>query len=324
MDQRLAKVSPAGGGGGGSPGPKGDQGIQGLKGDSGDVGPKGDQGIQGLKGDSGDVGPKGDQGIQGLKGDPGQNGHSPVVAFGTTQATADQLTVDGVVTGPHLTGPAGTTDHGSQQGLGDDDHSQYYNEARGDARYLKLAGGTLAGPVVAVTAPAGTLSDGGGDAPLEIRAGAVGGHAYVVLHSPNMFAQKFGMDEAGDLYVGSYSRGSAKRKVWQFGDHLIRNEQANLAAGASHTFSARSSNAGAGLYALVLWQGTSAVFVANYAGAGGAPWVGFDTIYKGAAVDYSSAYASGRLSVYMDSGYRINLINGFSYAVAASLFSVVS
>ncbi|MBK7982115.1 MAG: collagen-like protein [Candidatus Competibacteraceae bacterium] len=185
MDQRLAKVSPAGGGGGGSPGPKGDQGIQGLKGDPGDVGPKGDQGIQGLKGDPGNVGPKGDQGIQGLKGDPGQNGHSPVVAFGTTQATADQLTVDGVVTGPHLTGPAGqtpnvvfgsgasadqiiingslysphltgpagTTDHGSQQGLGDDDHSQYYNEARGDARYLRRSGDYLAWSEAQTIAP---------------------------------------------------------------------------------------------------------------------------------------------------------------------------
>lgn len=32
---------------------------------------------------------------------------------------------------------AGVTDHGALTGLGDDDHAQYYNQARGDARYLR-------------------------------------------------------------------------------------------------------------------------------------------------------------------------------------------
>ena len=31
-----------------------------------------------------------------------------------------------------------TTDHGSLSGLGDDDHSQYHNDTRGDARYYQL------------------------------------------------------------------------------------------------------------------------------------------------------------------------------------------
>lgn len=31
----------------------------------------------------------------------------------------------------------GVTDHGALAGLGDDDHSQYHNDARGDARYLR-------------------------------------------------------------------------------------------------------------------------------------------------------------------------------------------
>lgn len=39
----------------------------------------------------------------------------------------------------------GATDHGALTGLGDDDHSQYHNDTRGDARYLKLAGGTVTG-----------------------------------------------------------------------------------------------------------------------------------------------------------------------------------
>ena len=37
------------------------------------------------------------------------------------------------------------TDHGELVGLDDDDHAQYYNQARGDARYLRLAGGTMTG-----------------------------------------------------------------------------------------------------------------------------------------------------------------------------------
>lgn len=35
--------------------------------------------------------------------------------------------------------PAGTTDHGALTGLGDDDHPQYHNNTRGDARYSQLA-----------------------------------------------------------------------------------------------------------------------------------------------------------------------------------------
>lgn len=39
----------------------------------------------------------------------------------------------------------GATDHGALTGLTDDDHTQYHNDTRGDARYLKLAGGTMTG-----------------------------------------------------------------------------------------------------------------------------------------------------------------------------------
>jgi len=36
-------------------------------------------------------------------------------------------------------GGGGVTDHGALTGLADDDHTQYHNDARGDARYLQLA-----------------------------------------------------------------------------------------------------------------------------------------------------------------------------------------
>jgi len=37
------------------------------------------------------------------------------------------------------TSPAGVTDHGLLSGLADDDHTQYHNDARGDARYWPLS-----------------------------------------------------------------------------------------------------------------------------------------------------------------------------------------
>lgn len=36
-------------------------------------------------------------------------------------------------------GGAGTSDHGALTGLGDDDHTQYHTNARGDARYAPIA-----------------------------------------------------------------------------------------------------------------------------------------------------------------------------------------
>lgn len=39
------------------------------------------------------------------------------------------------------------TDHGVLTGLADDDHPQYHNDTRGDARYLQLSGGDLTGAV---------------------------------------------------------------------------------------------------------------------------------------------------------------------------------
>ncbi|MBP8273784.1 MAG: hypothetical protein KAY59_05100 [Acidobacteria bacterium] len=41
--------------------------------------------------------------------------------------------------------PVGVTDHGALIGLADDDHAQYHNDARGDARYALLASGVTNG-----------------------------------------------------------------------------------------------------------------------------------------------------------------------------------
>ncbi|HEY1035534.1 MAG TPA: tail fiber domain-containing protein [Pseudoxanthomonas sp.] len=51
----------------------------------------------------------------------------------TLSSTASEVTIN--ATG----GGGGVTDHGALTGLSDDDHPQYYNQARGDARYARLA-----------------------------------------------------------------------------------------------------------------------------------------------------------------------------------------
>lgn len=51
-------------------------------------------------------------------------------------------------------GNGGVSDHGELTGLQDDDHNTvYFNQARGDARYLKLSGGTLTGLLTLSGAP---------------------------------------------------------------------------------------------------------------------------------------------------------------------------
>lgn len=51
---------------------------------------------------------------------------------GVGSINANAIYVNGVAVG---TGGGGVTDHGALTGLADDDHTQYHNDARGDARY---------------------------------------------------------------------------------------------------------------------------------------------------------------------------------------------
>jgi hypothetical protein len=81
-----------------------------------------------------------------------------------TVVTTDEITVNVTIVGepgPPGDVSAGITDHGALTGLTDDDHPQYHNNARGDARYEPL--GTTATAITALKngAPAGgdTLSE---------------------------------------------------------------------------------------------------------------------------------------------------------------------
>ncbi len=89
----------------GDTGDQGLQGVQGLKGDTGSQGPQGDTGLTGPKGDTG---AQGSQGAKGDTGDQGPAGHSPALSW-----AGDQLAVDGVADGPHLTGPQGVAPPGT-------------------------------------------------------------------------------------------------------------------------------------------------------------------------------------------------------------------
>jgi hypothetical protein len=115
----------------GPEGPPGPEGPQGPQGDPGADGADGLDGAQGPKGDTGDTGPQGPIGPIGPEGPEGPEG--PQGPIGPEGPEGPE--------GP----PGGVTDHGLLNGLDDDDHPQYHNDARGDARYVNVAGDTMTG-----------------------------------------------------------------------------------------------------------------------------------------------------------------------------------
>lgn len=79
----------------------------------------------------------------------------PYLAFGAlgSQAPGDGGYIPGViVTSIVDSGGNSLSDHGNLTGLADDDHSQYHNDGRGDARYPQLSILTTKGDIAAATA----------------------------------------------------------------------------------------------------------------------------------------------------------------------------
>jgi hypothetical protein len=138
----------------GAQGPQGPAGADGNDGAPGATGPAGANGADGTDGEDGAsayeiavangfsgteeewleslVGPEGPEGPQGPQGDPGPAGS------GTGDMLASVYDPDGgarQVAFQDELGGGGVTDHGALTGLGDDDHTQYHNDTRGDARY---------------------------------------------------------------------------------------------------------------------------------------------------------------------------------------------
>lgn len=176
------------------------------------VGATGPQGIQGVQGPIGIQGPAGEAGATGATGSAG---HSPVVIFGSG-ADADRLTIDGVASGPHLTGPQGatgapgTTDHSALANLSADTHAQYHTDARGDARYSPLGhshpgaydpSGTAAAAVSAHVAAGdphpGYLTPAEGNAAYEPINANIQAHIASAANPHGVTAAQAGADPAG-------------------------------------------------------------------------------------------------------------------------------
>lgn len=90
----------------GAPGPMGPEGPMGPQGVQGPAGPQGADGIDGQDGRDGLPGERGPQGPQGEPGQDGKDGKTPTVEFASGK-DADRLKINGLVQGPHLTGPQG-------------------------------------------------------------------------------------------------------------------------------------------------------------------------------------------------------------------------
>lgn len=117
------------------------------KGDTGATGAAGADGADGADGTDGATGAQGPAGLNWLPAGwsnivsynvddaVSHNGSSYVCILSHTNQEPPNGTYWDVLASKGDTGAAGTTDHGSLTGLSDDDHSQYHNDARGDARY---------------------------------------------------------------------------------------------------------------------------------------------------------------------------------------------
>lgn len=169
-------------------GPQGTTGPAGATGATGTTGATGSQGIQGIPGPTGNTGPTGATGPTGNTGPAGPTGPTGPAGDLTSSAfTAKGQLIGSSAAGTSVIIPAGTvdgqlptrdaaaasgiswqnpvagvTDHGFLTGLGDDDHTQYHTDARGDARYQPLDSDLTA---IAALAPAN-------DATIQRKAGA--------------------------------------------------------------------------------------------------------------------------------------------------------
>jgi len=99
--------------------------------------------------------------------------------------------------GEQLYTPSGVaTSHSLLSNLSSDDHTQYYNQARGDARYLQLTGGTVTGQTV-ITGAASV-----GNSMLRVTNTGVG-DCFVVEDSANPDSSPFKIDSSGFIFAGS-------------------------------------------------------------------------------------------------------------------------
>lgn len=116
-----------------------------------------------------------------------------------------------------------SSDHGALTGLGDDDHTQYHNDARGDARYSLLSHAHAASAITAGNFPTGVFrfvtpggtqitSDPDELSGLQIYQTAAGDDALMTFHVAGDFAAHFGLDGGvNDFVVGGWSMNATYR-----------------------------------------------------------------------------------------------------------------
>jgi hypothetical protein len=122
---------------------------------------------------------------------------SGVTITGPTGASGRQMTISS--TGG---GGGGVTDHGALTGLADEDHSQYHNDTRGDARYSQLshnhsgvyatASHTHTDPIPAAPAVLSVLQSGGSYPSRP--GGATQTHMYIGTLDPTNYGFVVGYD----------------------------------------------------------------------------------------------------------------------------------
>ena len=99
--------------------------------------------------------------------------------------------------GEQLYTPSGVaTSHSLLSNLSSDDHTQYYNQTRGDARYVQKSGDTMTGPLI-VSGSVGT-----GSAMMRVTNTGTG-DCFVVEDSANPDSSNFKIDASGFIYSGS-------------------------------------------------------------------------------------------------------------------------
>lgn len=173
-------------------------------------------------GPTGPSGPQGDQGPTGIQGPTGSQGP----------------------TGPQgVTGPSGTTDHGALLGLADDDHTQYYNQSRGDARYIRQAFVDAKGDLISATSdntPSRVAVGSNGQALLADSAQSSGikwgnpDHGSLLGLTDDdhtQYVRKATLTAKGDLYAASAASNPARLAVGTNGKSLLANSAQSVGVG---------------------------------------------------------------------------------------------